>query len=315
MYLEMSKEELAQEFEKNLLETNRGYNYYVNWENISGLDDLSLEIHALDDLIKCSDKDFYTKFKNAITKLPSIIKVFPYLFALDKKSREDVTKNDTLIIISGELGGKDFDEYSFNSDLIKNNLDEELIKKYYSFFKQMGLKNLFQNKIEKSVWDYIIGVLVGLDSNGRKNRGGTVFELACEPIIKNICKQYGLDLLIQKQFKTLDNQYRIFTNENIGNRKADFILVDKNSNKSLNIEVNFYNGTGSKPEEIINAYSDRQNKLNECGIEFCLLTDGDCWRNASNQLTVGFNNIKYLTNFKLSKNGMLEEIVKEVFGK
>lgn len=32
----------------------------------------------------------------------------------------------------------------------------------------MGLKDLFENLLEKSVIDYVIGVLVDLDSNERK---------------------------------------------------------------------------------------------------------------------------------------------------
>lgn len=55
---------------------------------------------------------------------------------------------------------------------------------YYDFFVKMGLKNLYQNIIEKSTLDYIAGVLVGMDSNGRKNRGGEAFELACQPYLR-----------------------------------------------------------------------------------------------------------------------------------
>lgn len=313
MYLEMNKEELAKEFEKNLLETNRGYNYYVDWSNITGISQYDVEIHALDCLIRCPDNELYTRFKNLITKLPSVIKVFPFLFALDKKSREEVTRNKKLKIISDNIDSNDFDEFSFNSDLIKDCIDENVIKKYYNFFIQMGLKNLFQNHIEKSVWDYIVGVLVGLDSNGRKNRGGTVFELACEPMIREICNEHNIMVFTQKQFKTLHETYGINSNEDIDNRKADFVLMNKDHNKALNIEVNFYNDAGSKPEEIINSYIARQEMLSKSNIGFCLLTDGECWRGTTNQLKVGFNNLDYLLNFKLAKNGMLNEIILDYF--
>lgn len=315
MYLEMNKEQLAQEFEKNLLKTNRGYNYYVDWRNVSGFDNYDVEIHALDCLIKCPDKDFYNKFKNTVTKIPSVIKVFPYLFALDKNSRKKVIKNKKLIIISDEIDSNDFDEFSFNSDLIKNNMNEEIIKKYYDFFKQMGLKDLFQNHIEKSVWDYIVGVLVGLDSNGRKNRGGTAFELACEPMIREICDKYDVTVLTQKQFKTLHKTYGIESNPNIDNRKADFILMNKNRSKVMNIEVNFYNDAGSKPDAIINAYVSLQDMLSKSNISFCLITDGECWRGTTNQLKVGFYNLNYLLNFRLAKYGMLDEIIRKEFNK
>ena len=174
----------------------------------------------------------------------------------------------------------------------------------------MGLKKLFQNLLEKSVQDYIVGVLVGLDSNGRKNRGGTAFELACEPIIKEICKKYEIEVLTQKQFKYLEKEYGMMINPIIANRKADFILVNKEKTKCMNIEVNFFNDNGSKPEEIINSYIQRQDALKEVDISFCLLTDGKCWRGTTNQLRVGFNSLNYLMNYKLAKLGMLEEAIR-----
>ena len=77
----------------------------------------------------------------------------------------------------------------------------------------------------------------------------------------------------------------------------------------MNIEVNFFNGGGSKPEEIINSYIQRQDALSTVGISFCLLTDGNCWKGTTNQLKVGLNGLKYLMNFNLAKKGMLEEAI------
>lgn len=76
MYLEMDKIQLAKQFEEKLLDTNRGYNYYVDWGNVSGYDKYSIEIHAMDVLINCDDEIFYDKFKELLEKLPSVIEVF-----------------------------------------------------------------------------------------------------------------------------------------------------------------------------------------------------------------------------------------------
>ena len=175
----------------------------------------------------------------------------------------------------------------------------------------MGLKALFENLLEKSVIDYVIGVLVGLDSNGRKNRGGKAFEFACEPIISEICSHYGIQMISQKQFKIL-KKMGFFISEDVANRKADFILVK--SQKVLNIEVDYFFRGGSKPEEIIDSYINRQNDLKKLNIGFALLTDGYCWDNKDkNQLQKGFRNLDYLLNYHLAKYGMLEEIIKEYF--
>lgn len=307
MYLEMDKIQLAKQFEEKLLDTNRGYNYYVDWGNVSGYDKYSIEIHAMDVLINCDDEIFYDKFKELLEKLPSVIEVFPYLFALSKKEREQVTKNNNLKVIGLEIDSEDYDVFNFDGTKFKNKICEEEVKRYYKFFEDMGLKSLFQNLLQKSVRDYIVGVLVGLDSNGRKNRGGKAFELACEPMIRKICKKYNITVLTQKQFKNVDSHFS--ENDVIANRKADFILMNENKTKCMNIEVNFFNDTGSKPEEIINSYIQRQEALADAGISFCLITDGKCWKGTTNQLKVGLNRSKYLMNYNLAKIGMLEEVI------
>jgi len=201
--------------------------------------------------------------------------LFPFLFGLAKNEREQLYKGkNKLTIIQDELDCADHLVYSFSKGI--NLSDEKSIETYYDFFVQMGLKQLYQNIIEKSTFDYIVGVLVGMDSNGRKNRGGKAFELACQPL-------------------------------------SDFILLDDKKKAAINFEVNFYNDTGSKPEEIIDSYINRQNDLKSAGIDFALVTDGKCWITASNQLSKGFRHLNFLLNFYMLKHGMLEEIVNYVF--
>ena len=253
MYLEMNYDKLSEIFVNNLLETNRGFDFYVNWENAKAYKEFEIELNAMNVLIKA-----------------------------------DIT----LII---EITG----------------LSKEEIENYYYFFERIGLKDLCENLAEKSLTDYVIGVLVGLDSNGRKNRGGTAFEDACEPVIKKICEKYNVTMLSQKQFKKLKD-YGFSISEDIANRKADFILIK--NNKALNIEVDYFFGGGSKPEEIIDSYINRQHDLDKLNMGFVLLTDGLCWDNKSkNQLQKGFRNMNYLMNFYLAKNGMLEEVIKTYF--
>ena len=313
MYLDKGKNELANEFEKQLLETNRGFNYYVDWSNINGYGEYSVEIHALDVLIGKKDKDFLDVFQKLLKKLPSVIEVFPYLFALAKKEANEVRNDKTLKIIGSTIDGDDFMTYSFNRKRLPTPISDQEINIYYKFFEQMGLKHLFQNLIEKSTQDYIIGVLVGSDSNGRKNRGGTAFELACEPVIVDACSRYNIEIITQKQFKIL-REYGFKVSEDIENRKADFILVDRAAQKCMNIEVNFFNDGGSKPEEIIDSYINRQSDLSNNRISFALITDGKCWQGTTNQLNKGFRHLDYLMNFRLAKAGMLGEVIAKEFG-
>lgn len=114
----------------------------------------------------------------------------------------------------------------------------------------------------------------------------------------------------QQQFKKLKT-YGLNINDDIKNRKADFILIKDKI--VLNIEVNYYFEAGSKPEEIVDSYINRNKELENNGINFILITDGNCWNNkGKNQLTKAFKNIS-LMNYKMSKQGHLKDKIKEIF--
>ena len=298
-------------FTESLLETNRGFNFYVNWERPAEIvRQYNIELNILNALI--GNKNYDDDFKRIVEKVPTVINVFPALFALSKSERENLVKGkDVLKVVNIEALEDDLLEYRFNIGE-KEILTEKEIEKYLDFTKKMGLKYLFTDLLEKHLVDYLIGCEVGLDSNGRKNRGGKAFELALEPIVLRIANKYGIEVMIQKQFKVLrEKEFEI--SEEIENRKADFILV-KNS-KAMNIEANFFNGSGSKPEEIIDSYINRQSDLENDNIEFVLITDGKkCWGNEEKpQLLKGFKHLKHLLNFNMSKEGMLEKIIKNTF--
>ena len=185
-FLNQKPEDLNKIFTSNLLLTNRGFNYYVDWNNIDGYKGFLVEIHAMDVLIGCKDDSFKSQFVTLLSKLPSVRLLFPFLFGLAKSEREQLYRGrEKLTIIQDELDSADHLVYSFSKTI--ELFDENSIEVYYDFFVKMGLKNLYQNIIEKSTLDYIAGVLVGMDSNGRKNRGGKAFELACQPLFEKVC--------------------------------------------------------------------------------------------------------------------------------
>jgi type II restriction enzyme len=62
-------------------------------------------------------------------------------------------------------------------------------KELLIFFRESGLKNIFENKNIKSVVDYVFGVEVGMDTNGRKNRTGDLMEDIVEKYISDFCKK------------------------------------------------------------------------------------------------------------------------------
>ncbi|WP_051749450.1 DpnII family type II restriction endonuclease, partial [Ureaplasma diversum] len=295
------------EFVESLLSTNRSYDFFVNWDNIKEVAKHSVELHAMNSLIRCDD--FKNKFYELLDKIPQVITTFPLLFALSKNERLQLEKSNNELEIN-DFSTKTIEKFRFDPTKAKDGLSETDKARYYHFFIKIGLKELFDNIIEQNIVDYVIGVLVGLDTNGRKNRSGIAFESMCEKVIRPICEEYEITLFSQKQFSHLSN-YDIIVNKYISNRKADFILIKNNI--ILNIETNFYFASGSKPEEIVDSYINRNQELKENNIEFILITDGNCWDNEDKvQLNKAFDNIKIM-NYTMADNGYLKETIKEVF--
>ncbi|MBN2964972.1 hypothetical protein JWV37_09290, partial [Sulfurospirillum sp. T05] len=130
---------------------------------------------------------------------------------------------------------------------------------------------------------------------------------------QKVCSKYNITLLVQKQFKYLTENYRLEINEDLANRKADFILIKDNI--VMNIEANFYFDAGSKPEEIIDSYLNRNIELKRDKIIFIYLTDGiRCWGNIDkNQLIKGFKSIDYIINYHMLKERYFEDIIIKEF--
>jgi type II restriction enzyme len=198
--------------------------------------------------------------------------------------------------------------YNFKKE---DELTLEEINKYSELAEKSGLFEVFS--LVSSFHDYILGVEVGMDTNAHKNRSGQIMEKAMYPIVKNICSSKHIDFHFQEKFKVVGEKYKVKAPKDTPNRKPDFIL--QKGGKFVNIEVNFFNKSGSKPEEIIESYSNRRNKLLSAGWGFIFITDGNVWNKSLNQLKNGFENIDYLLNLDFVGKGMLEAALKEIFSK
>ncbi|TPR54731.1 restriction endonuclease [Metamycoplasma neophronis] len=259
----------------------------------------------MDALIKCDN--FREKFIELLRKVPSVITTFPLLFALSKKERQEIESihKDFDVI---DIKTKELLSYKFWLD--KSNLTDLEIEKYYEFFLKVGLKNLFDNFLEKSTIDYVTGILVGLDSNGRKNRSGFIFELMCQNVLLKLQKELDFKLYSQIKLSKID-EIKDYIDEDFSNKRMDFVIIKKN--KVIDIECNFFNDAGSKPEEIIESYINRKNELAKKGIDFILITDGkNCWKDEEKtQLHKAFKYLNIL-NMYMAENGYLEKKIKEI---
>jgi len=292
-----SSEAVINKFYDTLIDTNRGYNFFVDWDKVKrNVEQFKIEFNILNTLI--GSEDFDSDLKKILTKYHQVLPAIPILLAI-RAQRFKVVKDFI-----------DDDSDTVTYDFRKRKLSSEEIDSIIKFFEKTGLKRFFLEISSKSIQDYVTGVEVGMDTNARKNRSGSAMEMVLKPIVEDIIARQKSPyiVLFQKQFKYLEKNFDIKVNPSIRNRKADFIVI-KDKSKVINIEANFFSGSGSKPQEIVDSYIERQNELRENGFEFIWITDGVGWKEQKNQIEKGFTKIDYLLNLHFVRMGLLEEFL------
>lgn len=198
---------------------------------------------------------------------------------------------------------------------IKVPLTETDKNKLWAFFIESGLLDIFQNKQISNLEDYVFGVEVGLDSNGRKNRTGVIMESLVEKIVRTYCVEMGFEYLpkpskssILKHFgRTL--MWDELSSSRKGERTFDFAIFDHKKNHLVIGEVNYYGASGSKPNSIAREYIALNKVLKVNDIKFIWVTDGLGWEKMKNSLEIAIDNIDYVVNLTMLKNGRLHEII------
>ena len=287
-------------FYNTLLITNRSFDFFTNWKKIKkNFSKYRIELNTLSALI--NDENFDDTLKTILLDHPKVLPVIPMLLAV---------RSIKIPIIDNFYSEK---IKNYNIDFSIRKLKIEEIDEIVLFFRDTGLKDFFMNLSQKSIPDYYIGVEVGLDTHARKNRSGKVMEKYILNILNEInMKKEGLfRIFTQRKYEFLKKDYSYKINSALIDRKADFILV-RNDQKIIAIETNFYSGTGSKPQEIVNSYIQRQDELKKIGVEFIWITDGFGWTKQKNQMNLAFERLNFISNIAFLKMGLLEQIIMSV---
>lgn len=170
------------------------------------------------------------------------------------------------------------EEYISNNELKKfdwRNKDD-----VFNFIKESNLLNLFQNV--NDLKDYVYGVEVGLDSNARKSRTGQYFEKTIRGILQEANVHF-------------DEQ----TKKDFINKKFDFFF--KLKNKKYLVECNFYNGGGSKINEVIKSYVELNNQVERNDYEFIWITDGRGIKTTKSQFLENWNKVNIMNSTQFKK--------------
>ncbi len=274
------------------LETNYTAQFFVNWEKaLRNRNKYRGEFALLQSLHRSSN--IQADFGNLIKRYPEVIKVIPSLLALRESSLKLIE------LLESEIR---YQTISFSkSSYLASELDV-----ITDFVTDSGLLGMLA--ATESFADYALGVEVGLDSNARKNRSGDFLEAMVGDILNGLnLSEQGCRLIKQTKFKTLKRDFDVQIPDELLESKADFVLI--RGKRALNIEANFYSGSGSKPSEIVNSYANRNRLLKNSGGLFVWLTDGPGWRLMHNPLKTGVIQIDYVLNANLLRRGALNEIL------
>lgn len=268
------------------------YGYYINFEKVHrNVDNIKVELNILNSLI--GSKNIGQDFENLVNKYPEVLKCIPLLLA--------VRANEIYAIDS---------EGEFTYNFKKPNLS---VEQYKVFMRKTGLFDLIENHIVNNLVDYATGVETGLDSNGRKNRGGHLMENLVESFIKKSGfvkdETYFKEMYIHQITEKWNIDLSAISNQGKMEKRFDFVV--KTPNMIYGIETNFYGSGGSKLNETARSYKTLALETDTIdGFTFVWFTDGKGWTSARHNLEETFDVMEHIYNIKDLENGIITEVFK-----
>lgn len=274
------------------------YDYYTNFAKVyRNVDSIKIELNILNSLI--GNTNIKEAFFGLVKKYPEVLKCIPLLLAIRQKEIE--------ILENNVVKTYQFNKYTGD------------IKKYAEFMQKSGLFNLLQKHLISNLIDYATGVETGLDSNGRKNRGGHLMENLVESYLQKACitKQddsaaitYYPEMYIGEIQQKWGIDLSSISNKGKTEKRFDFIV--KTPKMIYGIETNFYAGGGSKLNETARSYKTLAlEAASISGFTFVWITDGKkAWKSARNNLEETFDILPHLYNIQDMEDGIMKSLFK-----
>lgn len=272
------------------------YGYYIDFEKVyRNVDGIKVELNILNSLI--GSKNIKKDFEALIKKYPEVLKCIPLLLA--------VRVNE--IYCQDENGGH---LYQFNFGKYPPNSHTHY-ERYIYFMEHTGLFDLLEKHIINNLVDYVTGVETGLDSNGRKNRGGHLMEDLVESFIKKAGFVKDVSYFKEMYIHQIANKWGIDLSaiSNRGKMEKRFDFVVKTPSMIYGIETNFYNSGGSKLNETARSYKTLATEADTIdGFTFVWFTDGKGWTSARHNLEETFDVMDNIYSIKDLEDGIITEV-------
>lgn len=267
------------------------YDYYVDFDKVyENVDSIKVELNILNSLI--GSKHIEKDFEKLVKDYPQVMKCIPILLAV--RGRE-------IYAMDGD------GEYVFN--FAKQNYT---VKEYIMFMQKTGLFTLISEHLINNLVDYVTGVEVGLDSNGRKNRGGHLMEKLVEEHLVRAGLVKGETYFKEMKLSAIEEKWNVDLSgiSNQGRTEKRFDFVVKNGKTIYAIETNFYTSGGSKLNETARSYKNIALEAKDIkGFQFVWFTDGyEGWKSARHNLEETFDVLENLYCIADLENGIIEKL-------
>lgn len=268
------------------------YSYYVDFRKVySNVESIKVELNILNSLI--NSKNIKSDFEEIIIKYPETLKCIPILLAV--RNLEIPIMDDA-----------EFLNFNFLHPVLST-------KEYAEFMDRSGLFDLLQNHLINNLIDYVTGVETGLDSNGRKNRGGHLMEDLVESYIQKAGFQKNINYFKEMYVSEISKKWKVDLSavSNKGKVEKRFDFVVKTNKQIYVVEANFYGSSGSKLNETARSYKTLSTEIDTIdGVTFVWFTDGKGWINARNNLEETFDVMEHIYCIEDMKKGIISKIFK-----
>ena len=268
------------------------YAYYIDFAKVyTNVEAIKVELNILNSLV--GDKNIEQSFEALAAKYPETLKCIPILLA----------KRET------EISAMDADgAYKFSFTEMNYSIEE-----YKMFMRKTGLFDLLANHIINNLVDYVTGVETGLDSNGRKNRGGHLMENLVEQFIVKAGFEKDKNYFKEMYISEIQNKWHVdlsaVSNEGKNEKRFDYVV--KTSSNIYLIETNFYTSGGSKLNETARSYKTLTTEIAPLkNIHFVWITDGLGWKSAKGNLRETFDVLDTLYNINDLEDGIISAVFK-----
>lgn len=263
------------------------YKYYVDFDKVfANVEAIKIPLNILNSLI--GTKNIEKEFEAILKQYPETLKCIPILLA--KRELEIMAMDD-----KGQFNFK-FNRMNYT------------VSDYTKFMRKTGLFDLMENHIVNNLVDYVTGVEAGLDSNGRKNRGGHLMEDLVESYLKKAGLIKGQTYFKEMYIHEIESKWGIDLSSisNNGGAEKRFDFVVKGKDTVYGIETNFYTSSGSKLNETARSYKTITMETKDLGyFKFVWFTDGWGWGGARNNLKETFDVLEDLYSIADLEDGIV----------